>query len=293
MISIDHSLAASLLPQRPHDAHKGHFGHLLVLAGSRGFSGAAKLTALAAARSGAGLVTLGIPHPLGDIMATSLMEIMTFLLPATDDETIASDGLKRCLHFCKAKQSVVLGPGLGQHSSTHHFVHEFTHRCPIPLIVDADGLNALSQNPMPLADREAPTILTPHPGEMARLAEKTTDEVQRDRSGTALRFAEAFRCVVVLKGAGTLIATPDGRLYQNTTGNDGMATGGTGDILAGLMGGFLAQGMQAEDAAVLAVYIHGLAGDIAAQRYTRRAMIAGDMLESFPDAFRALEEKHE
>lgn len=293
MITIDHQLAAGLLPERRPEAHKGHYGHLFVLAGSRGFSGAAKLVALAAARSGTGLVTLGVPHPLGDVMATSLTEVMTLLLPATDDESIASDGLKRCLRFVESRQAAVLGPGLGQHPGTQLFVQEFTRRCPTPLVLDADGLNALSPDPVAIGEREAPTVITPHPGEMARLTDKTIKEIQENRADAAASFSAAYRCVVVLKGAGTLVATPKGRVFKNTTGNDGMATGGAGDVLAGLIGGFLAQGMNAEDAAILAVYFHGLAGDLAAQRYTKRAMIAGDLLDAFPEAFRSLESYHE
>jgi len=286
---LQHAEVAELLPPRHPEDHKGAFGHVFILAGSRGLSGAAKLTALAAARSGAGLVTLGVPHPIGDVVAASLLEIMTQLFPSTDNETIALDAMGRALRIAAAKNAVVLGPGLGSHPNTTSFVQEFTIRCSAPLVIDADGLNALAPEPNVLSEREAPLVITPHPGEMARLTNSSVGEVQAHREEVARSFAKTYRCVVVLKGHQTVIAAPDGRTALNPTGNHGMATGGSGDVLAGLLGGFIAQGCAPFEAACLAVYLHGLAGDAAAETMTPRAMIAGDLLNALPEAFRRLE----
>ena len=276
------------LPERPEQGHKGSFGHLFVLAGSRGVTGAAKLACEAAGRSGVGLVTLGVPRTLGDAMAASLLETMSLPLPATDAESLSFAALEPALQFAADKQAVALGPGLSRHPETTAFVHAFVARCTAPMIVDADGLNALSERPETLTAIQAPCILTPHPGEMARLTASTTAEVQRDREASARRLANSSRCVVVLKGHHTLIAGPDERLAVNLTGNNGLAKGGTGDVLAGLLGGLLAQGLPPFDAACLGVYLHGLAGDLAAARFTARGMTAGDVIALLPDAWRTI-----
>lgn len=287
--TITMDTARGLLPVRPEDGHKGTFGHVFIIAGSRGFTGAAKLACHAAGRSGVGLVTLGVPFPLGDIIAMELLEAMSLRLPATEAETVAQDALERALTFSQDKQAVVLGPGISRHADTTAFVHDFVPACSPPLVVDADGLNALSENVASLRERAAPTILTPHPGEMARLLGTTTAEVQADREGSARHAANDLGVTLVLKGQGTVVAAPDGRVAVNTTGNHGMGTGGTGDVLAGLLGGLLAQGVEPFDAACLGVFTHGLAGDIAAEAYTARGMVAGDLLNALPEAWMALE----
>jgi len=281
--------ARALLPPRPFDGHKGNFGHVLTVAGSRGFTGAAKLATLAALRSGAGLVTLAVPFPLGDIVAAGLLEAMSLRLPATEDETFAHAAVEPALAATAGKQAVVLGPGIGRHDETEHFVREFASACPVPLIIDADGLNSLDEGASCLAAREAPTLLTPHPGEMSRLSGLSTAEVQADRENVATRLAASTGAVVVLKGHRTVVAAPDGRAAVNTTGNHGMAKGGTGDVLAGLLGGLLAQGLDAFDAACLGVLVHGLAGDFAARDYTPRGMLAGNLLSALPEAWGALQ----
>jgi len=278
-----------LLPERPRDAHKGTFGHVFLLAGSRGFTGAAKLAAEGALRAGAGLATVGVPRPLADIIATALTEAMSLPLPSTEAESLASEALRPALEFASSKQAVVLGPGLSQQPETTTFVREFVRQCPIPLLVDADGLNCLSGGTAALAEAEAPCIVTPHPGEMARLTGLSTREVQDDREGAARRFAADHGCVVVLKGHGTVIAGESGECYVNATGNSGMATGGTGDVLAGLLGGLMAQGMACIDAAQLGVFAHGLAGDIAAASMTERGVIARDLLGCVPKAWHRIE----
>ena len=282
-------IAHRLLPERPEDGHKGTYGHLVVVGGARGFTGAVKMAALAGLRSGAGLVTAAIPAPLGDVVAADTMEIMTRLLPATGEESIARAALEPAIEFVKDKDAVALGPGMSQAEETRHFVHDFMRSCPAPMVVDADGLNNLSKNLSVLKNMKAPCVLTPHPAEMARLTKTDTKAVQADREKVAVKFAREHGCVVVLKGRGTLIANADGACALNTTGNGGLATGGTGDVLTGLIGGFLAQGLNSWDAARLGVYVHGLAGDYAAQAKTQRAMIAGDVIDHIPDAFRELE----
>lgn len=278
-----------LLPVRPRDAHKGTFGHLFVIAGSRGFTGAAKMVGLAAARTGAGLVTIGTPKPLVDIVAAGTMELMTLPLPATRAEAVSSEALKPALGFAKDKSAAAIGPGLSQQVSTQTFVRAFVTKCAPPLVIDADGLNALVGDINVLKGMASRCILTPHPGEMARLCGVTTADVQKKREETAVEFAEKFKCVVVLKGHHTIVAGPEGQAYVNVTGNSGMATGGTGDVLTGILGGLLAQGMTQIDAARLGVYAHGLAGDLAAAEKTERALIAGDVIEKFPAAWRYIE----
>ena len=290
---ITQDIARSLLPERPPDGHKGTFGHLYAIAGSRGFTGAAKLVAEAACRSGAGLVTLGIPEPLGDAVASELLETMTMLLPATPNKSIAASAVGSALAFAENKEAVALGPGLSQHPETRQFVVEFVQQCKAPLVVDADGLNALSENIGVLSAASADRVLTPHPGEMARLCGMTSAEVQQDRENSAREFAEHHGCTVVLKGHRTVVAGADGRVFVNTNGNSGMATGGTGDVLTGLLGGLMAQGMAGMDAALLAVYVHGLAGDLAAEAWTERGMVASDLIGEIPEAWRMLEESED
>lgn len=283
------SAARALLPARPADGHKGIFGHVFIIAGSRGFMGAGKLAWRAAARSGAGLVTWGIPFPLGDVAAVDLVEGMALRLAASEAETVSQDALDRCLNFAGDKDAVVLGPGISRHGDTAAFVHDFVPQCPAPLVLDADGLNNLSEDVSVLHNRENATVLTPHPGEMARLTQHATADIQADRPKAASDFARAYGVVVVLKGKGTVVAAPDGRLSVNTSGNEGLASGGTGDVLAGLLGGLLAQGMDAFDAARLGVFVHGLAGDCAAAAKSARGLIAGDVVEAIPAAWRMIE----
>ncbi len=287
---LNAAMIRAWLPPRPEKGHKGTFGHLFVLAGSRGFTGAAKLTCMGAYRAGAGLVTLGIPHPLADVVAAGLLETMSLPLPATEMETFSEDAAAPALAFASSKDAVVLGPGLSRHPDTTRFVHACVTRCPVPLLVDADGLNALSENMETLLESTAaPLVLTPHPGEMARLADCGTEAIQRDREAAAAAFSRRYDCVVVLKGFRTVIAGPGEAVYVNTTGNSGLGTGGTGDVLSGVIGGLLAQRMSPLEAACVGVYAHGLAGDLAAAARTQRGMTAGDVVEALPEAWRELE----
>lgn len=287
--TITRTLSAHLLPPRPADGHKGSFGHVFVISGSRGFTGAMRLCCEAAGRSGCGLVTAGVPHSLGDIAAMTLIEAMSRLLPDTPQHTISAAAADPALAFAEDKEACVLGPGISTHPETRTFTHEFVARCKPPLVLDADALNNLAGETGPLKSR-APlnTIVTPHPGEMARLLGTDAGTVQADRNAAALDFAAAHGCVVALKGHHTVVAHPDGSVAINTSGNSGMATGGTGDVLAGLLGGLLAQGMGAWDAARLGVWLHGYAGDCAAEQYTGRALLARDVVAGIPQAFGVL-----
>jgi len=284
---------AGLLPPRPVDGHKGTFGHLFVLAGSRGFTGAARMVCEAACRSGVGLVTLGVPKPLADIFAVSLRETMTLVLPATDAESFAHAGLAHALAFARGKSAVALGPGLSLDLDTVHFAREMASECPTPMVVDADALNALAiEGPFEgfaKGSPAGPRVFTPHPGEMARLTGMSSTDINEARADTAAASAAAWEVVVVLKGYRTIVAAPDGRAVWCPTGGSGLAKGGSGDVLTGIISSLLAQGMDAFDAACLGVYAHGLAGDIAARRRTSRGMVAGDVIDALPGAWCELE----
>lgn len=286
---LTREIIKSLLPARPEDAHKGTFGHVLVIAGSRGFTGAARLASTGAARAGAGLVTVAAPNSVINLIAQSLVECMWRGLPATPEGTLAESALQDALQDASKRDAVVLGPGISTHPETAAFVSSFVQHCTKPIVLDADALNCISAHPSIVYRALAPVVVTPHPGEMARLVGNTTNDVQRDRVNVAVGFAARTGWVVVLKGHRTVIATPDGTSFVNMTGNSGMATGGTGDILAGMIGGLLAQGLPAADAARVAVYAHGLAGDMAADEGSARGMIAGDLLCAIPRAWRTIE----
>jgi NAD(P)H-hydrate epimerase len=277
-----------LVPERPPAGHKGTFGHVLIIASSRGYTGTARLAAESAGRSGVGLVTVAVPGSLLDVVATTLFESMSMPLPSTDAGTFAKEAVAPALEAAKSRDAVVLGPGISQQEETRQFVLDFVRQCPVPTLIDADGLNCISHSTSVIQECQIPLVLTPHPGEMARLANCSTSDVQTDRERTARRFAEGHGCVVVLKGMKTVVAAPDGSCCINPTGNAGLATGGTGDVLAGFIGGLLAQKMAAYDAARLGVFLMGLAGDIAARKYTQHGMIARDAIECIPAAWKEL-----
>ncbi|MBN1103469.1 MAG: NAD(P)H-hydrate dehydratase [Deltaproteobacteria bacterium] len=270
-----------LCGDRP-DVHKGDRGHLLVLAGSTGKTGAAALTALGALRAGAGLVTLGIPWSLNPILENKLTEAMTFPLAETSEGSLslkAEEGVKRVL---EGKTALALGPGLSTHEETRTLVRRVMASCPLPMVIDADGLNALGSDPGALAACRGRAILTPHPGEMARLTGLRSAEVQGDRIGVAGEFSKRHGCFLVLKGARTLVAEPDGKVHVNPTGNPALASGGSGDVLTGLIGGFLARGWPIAQAAIGAVYLHGLAADRLAEEMGQAGVLASELLEAIP-----------
>jgi len=270
-----------LLAPRPRAAHKGTFGHVLVIAGSRGKAGAAMMAAEGAARTGAGLTTLAVPAALQPIVEGHVREVMTEALPDAPDGTAALGDGRALATMLDGKSAVVCGPGLGVRDGTRALVTAVLERTPVPLVLDADGLNAVVGVDH-LRDRHGPTVITPHPGEMARLIGAATADIQADRIGIARRAAADRGVVVVLKGAGTVVAAPDGRAAISSTGNPGMASGGMGDVLAGMVGALLAQGLDPFDAAALAVFVHGAAADAVAARRGEAGLLARDVLDEIP-----------
>ncbi len=273
-----------IIHPRESDSHKGDYGHVLVVAGSRGKTGAAHLTAVGALRSGAGLVSLATPRSSQPIVAAMGAEYMTLPLEETADGKVAVGALDAIL---EAEQDVIaVGPGLGVGPDVTLFVQELVARSESPLVLDADALNALAGDPDRLVTTAGsrPIIITPHPGEMSRLANTTVDEVQANRVDIARDFAVRHQIYVVLKGYRTLIATPEGKVFINPLGNPGMATGGTGDVLTGVLAGWLAQLLDAEAACKIAVYLHGLAGDLTEADEGEVAMTAGDLAAHLGDA---------
>jgi ADP-dependent NAD(P)H-hydrate dehydratase / NAD(P)H-hydrate epimerase len=267
-----------LLPPRARDSHKGDYGHLLLVAGSPGKAGAAVLAARAAVRAGAGLVTAAVPEPILPIVHLGSIESMVLPLAA-------GRSAEQVLAAVAGKSALAVGPGLGQDAETVAAIRRLVVAVELPLVLDADGINAFAGRPEELAARRVPTVLTPHPGELGRLLGISTAEVQADRPAAARRAAAATGAIVVLKGSLTLIAAPGGGLYVNPTGNPGMASGGTGDVLTGILGGLLAQRLEPLDAACLAVYLHGLAGDLALARLRGPSLAAEDLIASLPAAF--------
>ena len=277
---------------RPLDSHKGTFGHVLVIAGSVGKGGAAVMAAKAALRAGAGLVTIATPRNALPAIACQGMEFMTEPLPETETGTISLEALTSGIlgKMLEGKAALAIGPGLGSHAQTAELVRRIVDEVDIPLVLDADGLNAFSGHLENIQSRGRVRILTPHPGEMSRLTGIATRELMARRIDAARDFALAHNVVLVLKGSRTLVAASNGRVAVNPTGNPGMATGGTGDCLTGITAGLLAQfpSRPPEAVAIAAVYLHGLAGDVAAERQGQASMIAGDLLDAIPEAFRRL-----
>jgi ADP-dependent NAD(P)H-hydrate dehydratase / NAD(P)H-hydrate epimerase len=271
-----------LLPPRSADSHKGDYGRVLVVAGSPGKTGAAHLAGRGALRSGAGLVTVATAASCQGIVATMAAEYMTLALPERE-YGLDPQGVGQILEI--ARDVIAIGPGLGQAPTTRAFVKLLVDRASMPLVIDADGLNAFADDPDRLAGREGrDVIITPHPGEMARLVGMSTDEVQASRLEIARNFAVGHHVYVVLKGHRTLIATPDAKVFINPTGNPGMATGGTGDVLTGAIAAWLAQVLDAEAACKLAVYLHGMAGDLAEADEGEVAITATDLVAHLGDA---------
>jgi ADP-dependent NAD(P)H-hydrate dehydratase / NAD(P)H-hydrate epimerase len=248
-------------PFRSPDIHKGRTGHVLILAASPGKTGAAAMAAEAALRAGAGLATLGIPKHLNPVLETMTLEAMTVPLPETAGGFLDESGFETVVSLLPGKNCLALGPGLGTEGATGRLVRRLIEESSVPLVIDADGINLVAETPEILKKARVPVILTPHPGEMGKLARISAGTVQRDRIGFARRFALEFGVHLILKGAGTVVAHPDGSIYLNPTGNPGMASGGMGDVLTGIVSGLLAQGLSAEYAARSAVFLHGAAAD--------------------------------
>mgnify|MGYP006420982027 FL=1 len=278
---------------RKSNSHKGSYGRVLVLAGSPGLTGAAYLCSKAALRSGSGIVTLGVPESLNSVMESKLTCVMTHPLPETKASTLSNKGKKEIMKLCESHDVVALGPGLSQQPETRELILWLIQNIDRNMVIDADGLNALSDKVNVLHKIKRHAVLTPHPGEMSRLAGLgLAKDVQKDRLNTASQFVQSIqkklnnegKLTLVLKGDKTIVADSR-KVYVNRTGNPGMATAGTGDVLTGIIASLIGQGYDVFDASQLGVYIHGLAGDIAAKKKGEHSMIASDIIECLPDAF--------
>lgn len=272
----------SWFPKRRPESHKGNFGHVLVLAGSPQKSGAAVLTSKAALRAGAGLVTLAVPESAHAIVKSQLVEVMTEPVPDDGEGRLGSAALSPLLRICDGKDVLVVGPGLIPETSLRSLLRDLFRQIPISIVLDADGLNVFGKEIFGLGPVLKRAILTPHPGEMGRLIGQSIRRVQSARIETARAFSDRTGCVLVLKGAHTVIAWPNGDTYINPTGNPGMATAGMGDVLCGVVGSFVAQGLGLERAAVAGAFYHGLAGDRVAQKKGARGLLASDLIDEFP-----------
>ncbi len=281
---------SALLPVRKSDGNKGDFGRICVVAGSKGMTGAAVLSAYSALRTGSGLVTLLTAEPERAVAATYHPEIMTKGL-VSENGIISVDASAQIIEFANKSDVVVFGPGLGQGDGIFEILKQLIKSYDKTLVIDADGLNALSRNPEILKNKNCNIILTPHPGEMSRLTGLNIADIQSNRKGCAERFVAEYDVTVVLKGEGTVVAALDKESYINKTGNVGMATAGSGDVLSGVIGSLSGQGLCPFDAAILGVYLHGLAGDIAADEKTVYGMVAGDITDKLPDAFKLISAK--
>ncbi len=281
---LDASDVRSAFAARPPAAHKGTFGHVLVIAGSPGKTGAATMAGLAALRVGCGLVTIGVPERVQPIVAAQVTEAMTAALRDTQDGCLSLAAREQIETLAEGKQAVAIGPGLGTDPETRALVQHLVCTLSVPMVIDADGLNALSGDVDLAANAPSPRILTPHPGECARLLNLEMKDVLRDRVHLTRDTAVRSRATLVFKMAGTLVADAQGLVTVNPTGNPGMATGGSGDVLTGIIAGLLAQGASTELAARAGVFVHGMAGDEAAEAAGEMGLIAGDIIQALPRA---------
>jgi NAD(P)H-hydrate epimerase len=284
-----------LIPQRPRYSHKGNYGHVLIIAGSNGKTGAAIMAAKACLRSGAGLVTLGIPKSLADVFQSRVTEEMILALPDKGDGTLSQRASRVILNFLNERATTLaIGPGIGISSDTKKLMDILIKTSTTPMLIDADGINSLKGERAIFSKSKAPIILTPHLGEMVRLLGKQkggsvkTQDIERNRINIPVSFAKETGTYLVLKGVPTIIAGPDGMAYINSTGNPGMASAGTGDVLTGMISAFLGQGLSPIHASILGVYMHGFAGDSAAAEKGEHPLIATDIIEKIPFAFHSL-----
>ncbi|MBI4373147.1 MAG: NAD(P)H-hydrate dehydratase [Candidatus Omnitrophica bacterium] len=277
-----------LLGRRPKTSHKGDYGRVFVLAGSRGLSGACYLTSMAILRSGAGLVTVGVPKSLATPLARRFTEAMTLPLLETSEGTLNSSAFNPIRRFLKGQDILTIGPGLSLNAKTQTLIRKLVRHSDKPMVLDADGLNAFEGKTSLLRGVKSPMILTPHAGEFVRLFGGKTPKTDDERKKRALEVAKKYEVILVLKGHHTVVASPQGKIYLNKTGNPGMATGGSGDILAGVIAAMLAQKIKPFQAACFGVFIHGLAGDLAAEVKGEISLVAGDILNALPLAFQKI-----
>lgn len=275
---------AAWLKKRPRDAHKGDFGHVLVIAGALGKGGAAGLTALASLRAGCGLVTLGIPESCQKALEFHPLEVMTVPLAETENGTLAVKAKDRIAEHLQGKSALAIGPGISTDPETVRLLREVLPTVQVPMVLDADAVNCLALDGGLELLKNSEVILTPHPKEMSRISGLSTQEIQANRIETASRFAQENSVHLVLKGARTILAFADGSVFINPTGNPGMATAGSGDVLTGIIAGLIAQGLKIQQAAIAGTYLHGLSGDIYAEKSAEASLIAGDLLNGIPES---------
>ncbi|MBF0253408.1 MAG: NAD(P)H-hydrate dehydratase [Candidatus Omnitrophica bacterium] len=273
------------IPSRRENSHKGDFGHVLVIAGSFGMTGAACLCSRAALRSGAGLVTCAVRESLSPILEMKLTEVMTLPIPENKRGQLDRISAKKVLDFAQKCEVVAIGPGLGLNSDTKKFVQEILKKVNAPVVIDADAINALDGKLSLIQKRKHLTVITPHPGEMANLIKKEISYIELQRVEVAKKVALESGALVCLKGHNTVVASSDGQVYVNDTGNSGMATAGAGDVLTGIIASFIGQGIDGFGSCVSAVYLHGLAGDLGAAEIGPFSLIASDLIEYLPKAF--------
>lgn len=285
MKETDRSLFNKAVFNRPDDSNKGTLGSLLCICGSYGMAGAAIMAGKAALRCGIGLLKIAVPKSIYPVCATNILESVYYPLEETSNGVISSKSTDFLLEMCEKSSAVVIGCGLSVCDDTKNLVQSVITNCEKPLVIDADALNCICNKPEILTNLKAPAIITPHPGEMARLLHSTPKTVNSSRENTAIDFAKKFGVVTVLKGAGTIIASPDGEVYINHTGNSGMATGGSGDVLSGIIGSLLAQGAAPINAAAAGVFLHGTIGDLAAEKLGKISMLPTDMIDMIPTAY--------
>lgn len=276
------------LPRRPREAHKGNFGKVCILGGSVGYSGAPVLAAAAAVRTGSGLVTLLVPEPVWSVAAVKLTSAMPWPLPAGREGALSREAFAPALEKLEGADAALIGPGLSRNGETAGVIRALIPRLEIPLVLDADGINALEGHIDVLDSRKGLTVLTPHDGEFARMG---GDLSSGDRVEAARAFAAAHHCVLVLKGHRTVTAFPDGEVFINTSGNPGMAKGGSGDVLAGMLLSLMGQGFSVRQAVPWGVYLHGAAGDACAGRLGEYGMTPGDMVEAIPGVLKQFEKE--
>lgn len=285
MKETDRLLFNKAVFNRPDDSNKGTLGSLLCICGSYGMAGAAIMAGKAALRCGIGLLKIAVPKSIYPVCATNILESVYYPLEETSNGVISSKNTDFLLEICEKSSAVVIGCGLSVCDDTKNLVQSVITNCEKPLVIDADALNCICNKPEILKNLKAPAIITPHPGEMARLLHSTPKTVNSSRENTAIDFAKKFGVVTVLKGAGTIIASPDGEVYINHTGNSGMATGGSGDVLSGIIGSLLAQGASPINAAAAGVFLHGTIGDLAAEKLGKISMLPTDMIDMIPKAY--------
>lgn len=284
-VSMAEEIRRHWKPRKRH-AHKGDFGRVFILAGSKGLAGAAHLSAMGAVRGGAGLVTVGVPESIYRIAARREAEVMVKPFASTAKGSVAYKALTSIYKFQENQNVLALGPGLSRHGETGKVIRSLVARVKKPIVLDADGLNAFINHSEALKRSQADLILTPHAGEFTRLFDLEVTNNLLERKKRALYVARYYKCTVVLKGHKTLVASKDGKVFVNTSGNPGMASGGMGDVLTGLIAGLLGQGFNALQAARYGVYLHGLAGDMAAKRVGQISLAASDLLDHLPLAIK-------